>query len=642
MATHRRASANFPSPSPNKGYHHSTLEDIHPSIHDVDSRPSVGVYLRRLRRKMKSRQFCLLLAAIIFISICLYAFRYPPTISIQPPSSSFPRPKVSPPVQDAKNVPPQVPSDLHPLLNLVTNAQQEFQSLQSKQSRTLAEAVAEYRRRYGLPPPPNFDKWYEFAKQKNVQFIDEYDIIHDSLTPFWALKPATIRARAREVLGYDNVLLGVLIRHGNITKLDGGRDWMQEALMGMTKEFVEYLPDMDLCFNVHDEPRVILPHDDLARLVAKAKVVTMPAAGATENPRNKWSRRPKDMNDGTRIEESFKTRFNRMQHQPTWTHSRISCSPQSPARSLEEDAQDDIESYGVSPLGFIYNHTAFSDICSSPSFASSYGFFTGANSFNIVHDLFPIFSQSKISSYQDIIYPSPWYWFNKVPYNEEQDLEWREKEDKLYWRGSTTGGFSRDGNWRRQHRQHFVQKINEADQAKIMRNVGNEETGANWTVKDVFRPEYQDVFDIKFSHIGQCDPGDCTAQKEFFPLAPVARQQDAWKAKHLLDMDGNAFSGRFYAFLRSRSLVYKIAIFREWHADVVRPWVHYVPLTLRGDDWLECLRWFLGEPEGKVESVSMATAGRDWAAKVLRNEDMEVWLFRLLLEYVVNCLLAQL
>jgi hypothetical protein len=97
-------------------------------------------------------------------------------------------------------------------------------------------------------------------------------------------------------------------------------------------------------------------------------------------------------------------------------------------------------------------------------------------------------------------------------------------------------------------------------------------------------------------------------------------------------MDGNAFSGRFYAFLKSHSLVFKMAVFREWHADWLKPWVHYAPLSLRGEEALEAVRYFSSEAEGKQAAVRLAEQGREWANKALRNEDFEVWFFRLLLE----------
>ena len=603
----------------------SLFENLYEPASDILS--AFDAFTRSMRRRLRPRQIALLLVVLSLLTF-VTILNLPTHVE-----STGQQRNDGDPLTEIHNDPPTFPTTSHPVWSLISGSLKEFEELKARQSKTLSEAVTEYRRRYGIPPPPNFDKWYKFAQENRVQLIDEYDIIHQTLTPFWGLKPATIRARAKEALGYDNNLLGILIRKGEVTKIDGGREWMQKAIQGMMEKFIHSLPDMDLAFNIHDEPRVILQHDDLARLVAKALKVNMPAANAITKPRNQWSWHPADMNDGSRFEEARRTRFNRMNYQQAWTHSRLSCSPASAARSLEEDPEDDVDSYGIQPLGFIYNHTAFSDICNSPSFKDSYGFFTAPNSFSVNQDLFPIFSQSKISSFQDIIYPSPWYWAGKVKYSEKQDVGWREKENKLYWRGSTTGGYSRDGGWRNQHRQRFVMQVNAADTAKVLKSVGGEDSPVNWTVQEVFRPDYAESFDVKFSEIGQCDPGDCTSQKEFFHIVPKASFPDAYKSKYLIDMDGNAFSGRFYAFLQSKSLVYKLAIFREWHEEFIKPWVHYIPLSLRGEEWIESVRWFAGVDDGRREAERVALAGSEWAGKVLRNVDIEAWFFRLLLEY---------
>ncbi|KAK4033195.1 glycosyltransferase [Parachaetomium inaequale] len=564
----------------------------------------------------------------------------------------------------AATKPKPAPGGRHPIWHLITDAEREFKAVKARQSQTLRDAVAEYRRRYGLPPPPHFDKWWAFAQNKKVQLVDEFDTIHELLTPFWGLKPSTIRARAREALGADNQLMGLQVRSGNASHFFGGydwSDWMKTALIGMMKDFVEHLPDMDLVFNINDEPRVLVPHDDMARLVHTAQTTAMPAANAAKELRNGFTAKPSDLNYNDRFDEVKKTRFNFFAHSPVWTHSRMSCPPDSPSRILEEDDQfDDIEKYAVSDLGFVANWTAMSDICLSPSLGSTYGFFERPNAYGVVHDLFPIFSQSKISSYADITYPSPWYWAGKVPYAEGNDPAWSAKHDRLYWRGSTTGGFSRDGGWRRQHRQRFVQKINAPDQAKILVPPADttpdttdpsipdtpQSPQQQWTTVETPRGDYKPLLDVYFSHIGQCDPGDCDAQRAFFPIKKYAKQEDALQYKHVLDIDGNAFSGRFYAFLRSRSLVYKWAIFREWHFEWLRPWVHFVPLSLHGEEWLEVVRFFAasGEQKGEGETKKggelggeeaerMALRGREWAEKALRNEDLEVWFFRLLLEY---------
>ncbi|KAE9991651.1 hypothetical protein EG327_011272 [Venturia inaequalis] len=520
----------------------------------------------------------------------------------------------------------------HPIDQLVKSADAQFSELLNSQSSTLAEAVAEYRRRYGLPPPPKFDIWYEYAKRKGIQLIDEFDTIHNQLLPFWAVEPSVIRSRVTEAIGYQNMLMALLVRNGEVITGEGGEDWQIRATMGMMNETVRHLPDMDLPFNVHDEPRVILPSDHLAHLVNIAKSKRMPAAFANKHPLNEFSARPKDMSDGKRIKEVKTTRFNKFAHQHTWSHSRASCPPDSPARDFEENSRDNITAYAFGDLGFVYNHTAFSDICNSPSLRETYGFFDRPNAFNIVQDLFPIFSQSKISSFQDIIYPSPWYWAGKVDYDSHKDMSWEKKTNQMYWRGSTTGGFSRNGGWRHQHRQRVVRKMSAPDTTRILEDKG--EAGEHkWLSKDVPRKEYADMVDVQFSHVGQCDPGDCDAQKEFFNVGERVDQEDAWKYKFLLDMDGNAFSGRFYAFLKSHSLVHKMSIFQEWHMDWLKPWVHYVPISLKGDEWLESVRYFASEPSGKEQAPKLAKQGTEWAKKALRNEDFEVWFFRLLLEY---------
>ncbi|KAK4106861.1 glycosyltransferase family 90 protein [Parathielavia hyrcaniae] len=610
---------------------------------------------------MRNRQLAVL-CAIVFILVCFYSLprSYPdnprlPEIQqpAQGPSKPLDLPKpadsdASEPVEfTSKNItvtePKPVPGGEHPIWHLIKEAEREFDAVKARQSATLGDAAAEYRRRYGLPPPPHFDKWWEFAKSKGVQMVDEYDTIYDIVTPFWGLKPSTIRARAREALGADNQLMGVQVRNGNATHIFGGTEWFQTSVIGMMQGFVEHLPDMDLAFNVNDEPRVVVPHEDLTRLVHKARTIAMPVANAAEKLRNGFTKKPLGISYNGRFDEVKHTRFDFFPHQPVWTHSRMSCSPDSPARLLEEDEQyDDLEKYASGEMGFVSNWTAMSDVCLSPSLSSTYGFFDRPNAYGVVHDLFPIFSQSKVSSYADITYPSPWYWAGKVPYSDESDPPWQDKLNRLYWRGSTTGGFSRNGGWRRQHRQRLVQKLNAPDQATILTSSSqdsDDDTKKNktWSKTQVPRGEFRSLVDVHFSHVGQCDPADCRAQQAFFSLREYARQEDALGYRHVLDMDGNAFSGRFYALLRSRSLVYKWAVFREWHYEWLRPWVHFVPLSLHGEEWLEAVRFFAGGKGGgglgSEEAERMALRGREWAEKVLRNEDMEVWFFRLLLEY---------
>lgn len=588
---------------------------------------------RRMRRRTPTRLVCLILASVLLTTTLVFLRdgKGPASVPNIFTSASSLRDAEYEPTTPTPPTHTTGPGD-HPIRTLIANANTDFEALKSRQSTSLSQAITEYKRRYGHSPPPNFDKWYAFAKERKVVLVDEFDTIHDLLLPFRGLPPAILRTRVTEALGHDNVLIGMQIRQGNVTHSEGGPSWMRDALKGMTREFTQYLPDMDLAFNVHDEPRVSVPHDDLQRLVAKGKE-SIEAAILNEKPRNGWSSHA-DLVNG--IKEVPTSRFNHFPHQSTWAHSKLSCPPDSPSRSLLEVGEvQDINSESItSPLGFISNQTAYSDICNSPSFSKNYGFFASANSFNVAQDLIPIFSQSKISSFQDILYPSPWYWYDKVPYNATRDIPWVEKQENLYWRGATTGGYSRFGAWRRHHRQRFVLKANSNEQTPIL---AKQNTATEWAETSAAVQDHKSLFDIKFTEVGQCDTGDCAAQREAFHVLPKVDPNDAWRARYLLDMDGNAFSGRFYSFLQSGSAVLKMGISREWHAEWLREWVHYVPLSLHGKDWVEAMRWFTdastGGGLGTEEGKAVADRSRDWARKALRNADLEVWFFRLLLEY---------
>jgi len=585
------------------------------------------------------------------LSIGLALFRHAHTTSRFQLSRSLPPFLVYPGFPPFEPVPIDI-SEGHPASQLIHTAESEFADVLSRQSASLAGAVSEYRRRYGIAPPPHFDKWYEFAIRNDVVMIDEYDMINEMLLPFWAVKPATIRSRiTRELGGEDSALIGVAIRNGEVVNIEKGDDWQREATKRMMDKFVQHLPDMDLGFNIHDEPRVVVPNSHLSSMVSKARDEILPRAAKNRSPKNGFSGRPEDMNDGKRFVETYVSKFNRFAHQQTWTPSRLSCPADSQAQTFEDYAPDNLTAYAAGPLNYVYNTTAFSDICMSPSLSSTFGFFERPNAFNIIHELTPVFSQSKISSFQDILYPSPWYWVGKVSYDPSHDTAWENKTNALYWRGSTTGGFSRNGGWRRQHRQHIVQRINAPEKARVLIPIYTgpitEGEKESLFVSEIDRRSLKHLIDVHFSHVGQCDPSDCDAQQEFFHVTERADGQNAWYFKHLLDMDGNAFSGRFYSFLKSRSLTYKMAIFREWHAEWLKPWVHYIPLSLKGDEHLDLVKWFSGDDgsaktqpdksgngdsEGEKKSREIAQRSTEWHDKVLRNVDFEAWFFRLLLE----------
>jgi hypothetical protein len=52
-----------------------------------------------------------------------------------------------------------IEEEQHPILELIANAEKKWDALVAKQSKTLKEAVVEYKKRYNRNPPAGFDKW---------------------------------------------------------------------------------------------------------------------------------------------------------------------------------------------------------------------------------------------------------------------------------------------------------------------------------------------------------------------------------------------------------------------------------------------------------------------------------------------------
>lgn len=84
----------------------------------------------------------------------------------------------------------------HPIPKLMLAAENKFRNLLSSQSKTLAHAVAEYRRRYKRDPPFGFDEWWKYVKDNGVLMVDEYDAVNEDLAPFWDVSPVEFRLRA--------------------------------------------------------------------------------------------------------------------------------------------------------------------------------------------------------------------------------------------------------------------------------------------------------------------------------------------------------------------------------------------------------------------------------------------------------------
>ncbi|EAQ88159.1 hypothetical protein CHGG_04778 [Chaetomium globosum CBS 148.51] len=504
----------------------------------------------------------------------------------------------------------------HPIDPLIRNAEKEFEAKLSKSTQTLTAAAAAYRKRRGRHPPPGFDKWYEFATERGAIIVEDFwDQIYQDLEPFWGVRPAKIRKDARD---FD---MRIQIRDG---KASTSSDWFWTQIwLGMIQTVEHLLPDMDLAVNPMDEPRMVVPWEDIDVYMQKA-AETMRIVAV----------------------ESVVSRFS----------SRTGEAP-------EEDQSDMLPAQWErdTPLasehmknGYVANYTLSTDYCHQPDLQALEGIFVEPISVAATKSLIPVFGGSKLSRNNDILLPAAIYWSEEKRFfgAEAAATPWTAKQSSAIWRGVATGGLNTATNWRAFQRHRFAAMNSPTLLAHAEANP--EEPPPNFVLPDkryalpaaaqtdlpgwIARTTDIALTEMACSNKGFSPSCDYTAAY-FTPAAgvPMATQ---FEHKYLPDIDGNSFSGRYLGFLRSTSVPVKATLWREWHDARLVAWKHFVPMDGRFGDWWGILGYFLGGGgEGGVAKgrdrvgEGIAMAGREWAAKVLRKEDMSVYVLRLLLEY---------
>lgn len=537
---------------------------------------------------------------------------------------------------------------------------------------SLAETVDRYKQRYNRNPPPGFDIWFEYAKNKSALVVDEFDQIYEDLLPFRTIPPAELRRRTWEMVSNPwNEISGITIRNGNAAVQENvipTHRWMLEGVAVLINSFARHLPDMDLAFNLNDESRTAIPYDVVKVLREQGRSQDKSGGANWSNGRAAgWLPIPEH--------EVTETVFGFMSFQNTFRkYGSVGCSPSSLARRHPHiSSQSHICGSCVAPhsLGqFVANWSKAADICHQPDTAHLHGFYLSPAAFKTSFLPMPVFSQSKPHGYNDILYPSAWNYMDKAVYAPSEqkgtpgeegyhqgfpDPPFDRKENTLFWRGATSEGVSSgDHSWRGMTRQRLVHMANNLTTsahdsfAILLPNPANHKKYRYQMLPGPAVKELGLNTDIAIvDHIARCGGvglHDCTDQEAEFALVEPSDFQDHWRYRFLFDLDGAGFSGRFLPFLQSRSLPFKTALFREWYDSRLTAWLHFVPQDIRLHGVWSTLAYFAGvngtmfgqniwwKPHLK-EGEKIAEAGRDWAGKVLRKEDMELYFFRLLLEW---------
>ena len=100
--------------------------------------------------------------------------------------------------------------------------------------------------------------------------------------------------------------------------------------------------------------------------------------------------------------------------------------------------------------------------------------------------------------------------------------------------------------------------------------------------------------------------------------------------KYLMSIDGNTFVSRLPLFLSSGSVPFRAGIYSEWYDEWLEENKHYLQIQLDYSDLDAKLQWAM---ENDDEMRVIGQQGRIFAKQRLRNQDMECYMYRLLLEY---------
>ncbi|KAI9841009.1 MAG: hypothetical protein M1838_003801 [Thelocarpon superellum] len=542
----------------------------------------------------------------------------------------------------------------HPIDLLIHNAEREFDDLLSHETTSLHDAAARYRQIRGRHPPPNFDRWYAFARRRKAVMVEEFfDPIYHDLSPYWGRPPAELRLEARAL---DAV---IQVRNGKANRTDQGMrtpEWTD-----LISSIAGFLPDLDIPCNGMDEPRLMVPWEDINDLVAKERRGrSVTPAGQTKSS---FSVYPLDASEpGVAI--AWEPYGGGQDQSPPFERARRGCPPDSAARQAtvaHEWRHPELSMANAEPhsyKGYVQNTSLAASLCHQPDLQSNQGIFVEPVSLSTSSHLYPMFGECKLSTGNEILLPSAVYWATNEQYSggDDHGVPWAEKIDAAIWRGANAGGRNHDDNWTAFQRPRFVAMVNGS---KVQRVETGEEQPLNFEL-----PSASNIYGLQATKARQLggwlsnftDVGFVTL--ECFPklpdhscpylgpqLAEVAGvpMPDQYRRKYLPDIDGNSFSGRYRAFLLSTSVPIKSTIFREWHDSRLVAWKHYVPMDARFGDFYGIMEYLHGYevvsdannvvPGHDAEAQRIAEAGRTWADRVLRKEDMQIYTLLLLLEY---------
>ncbi|KAI4680671.1 uncharacterized protein J4E84_007810 [Alternaria hordeiaustralica] len=554
---------------------------------------------------------------------------------------------------------------MHPIDELMVDAQRKFEELISERTYDLNSAAEAYRQRRGRNPPPHFDAWFEYAQKHDAVIVEGlFDQIYRDLRPFWGVSAKSMRGFAQH---YEH---RISVRNGTATRTEnqgpGTPTDRMFAWWDMVRRMEGLLPDLDIAVNFMDESRVIVPWEEMSNYT-EIETLTRKILPGDETISEYGSFQALDETSGEPPQVNWIG-----PGEPYWELARKACPPDSPGRN--QVAATNLAGPPPFPRGYpersykgyVQNWDLVRDACQQKHLQESHGTFIEPVSISTTHALVPIFGETKLQQNSDILIPPAAYLseaFAGGDYSgtNRHGKNWSEKTAGAVWRGVASGGRNKAENWTRFHRHRFVSMLNGTYVHNLEMDSKAAEGGQTYSPQsyttyhlEATRHMNMGTWLDRIANVGftdllcfpQSGKRTCDYNEQWFGTVKKIPMSKQFDYKLLPDIDGNSFSGRYLSFLRSTSVPIKATIYSEWHDDRLIPWLHFVPMDNSFVDMHAILDYFLGTGDDHVAVLygahdkaaeKIAFSGQEWANSVLRKEDMFIYTLRLLLEYARLC-----
>ena len=469
--------------------------------------------------------------------------------------------------------------------------------------------------------PTYFGEWYAFAKSKKCR-INRYDMLYKQLKPFQNNNhKVNFQRELEELITFFNntQLTRMVSKDGRVTiTITNPRAQYYQTIFD---KFQEFLPNMKWVVNTHAQP-IIVPNENIK--YQKSKFHQDPTVKGVGNTL---------LTLQDELEQTQKII-------PLKTILDKSCKPNTYRDSL-------FQGYGL----FISPPREFQTFQSLPIL--SWGNYPGCT--------------------QDILIPSVFHYeFKGLTNVNKPYTEWSNKTNQLVWRGTSSGSpfyenhnflFLPDHVCMNDCKEGQIKIVSAGDFSKYIWFWSHRQRLVNHA------NEYPSLFDVQFVDAVEVAEEMKYQIYRFFKMSRKMRFERFFDYKFILDIDGNGYSGRFLKLLHGNSLIFSAHYATDWFSDVVIPFYHFVPvhmgytdinLNALDADFKEILKqkregWnrFVHEKKDDFNnplgfndiaaktlwysqhdaaSEQLAMQGQKFAKQYLRDEDMDCYIYRALIE----------